>query len=323
VPDENHAPVAVDDVASGTAGQAVLIDVLANDGDADADDTLSVAIATEPSHGTAVPTGGRIAYTAPANFSGVDTFTYSLSDGRGGVATGTVRVVVGSNAVLPDPADPQRTVLVTGATAASDKIIYANDNRGGILVMVNGKKQGVYHPTGRIILSAGAGNDVVKLKKVMVPVFFDGGAGNDTITGTAFNDVLVGGDGDDRITGGGGRDILIGGAGADRLAGGAGDDVLVGDDTLYAPDTDAGRAALQDSLRVWASDATYDARVAQLAAGVGTQGARLSADTITPDAARDTVVGDAGRDLLFAVIDPASQQDLVKGRKRDETVVEV
>jgi Ca2+-binding RTX toxin-like protein len=157
----------------------------------------------------------------------------------------------------------------------------------------------------------------------MVPVFFDGGAGNDTITGTAFNDVLVGGDGNDHITGGGGRDILIGGAGADRLAGGTGDDILIGDDTVYAPDTDAGRAALQDFLRAWASDAGYDARVAPLAAGVGTQGARLAADTITPDAARDTLTSDAGRDLLFAVLDPASQQDLVKGRKRDEMVVEV
>jgi Ca2+-binding RTX toxin-like protein len=155
-------------------------------------------------------------------------------------------------------------------------------------------------------------------------VFYNGGDGNDTLVGTRFADVLVGGLGDDRITGGAGRDILIGGGGADRLAGGADDDVLIGGATLYSPDADVRRRALQDLLAAWASGAAdYLTRAAQLAAGVGSPAARLASDTITRDGVRDTLTSDAGRDLLFAVFDPAAQPDVVKGRKKDETVVAV
>jgi Ca2+-binding RTX toxin-like protein len=319
----NAAPVAVNDIASGTAGPAVLIDVLANDSDSDADDALSIMLATAPTHGSAVVTGGVIAYTAPVGFSGTETFTYTLSDGKGGTATGTVQVVIGASAVLTDPADPQRTVLITGTTAASDKISYASDKLGGILVTINGKKQGVYHPTGRIIVSTGAGDDKVTLKKVNVPIYFNGGAGNDTITGTLFNDILIGGDGNDRITGGAGRDILIGGDGADRLVGGTDDDMLIGGDTIYDPDTDAGRASLQDFLGVWTSGADYASRVAQLAAGVGSSSAALNGETVTRDAAKDMLTSDTGRDLIFAVLDAGAQSDSVKGLRPDETLTAI
>jgi len=68
----------------------------------------------------------------------------------------------------------------------------------------------------------GDGNDIgVALKAV----FFDGGAGNDTLVGSRENDVLFGGEGADRLFGGDGNDtlyadvndIVFGDAGADRF----------------------------------------------------------------------------------------------------------
>jgi Ca2+-binding RTX toxin-like protein len=69
-----------------------------------------------------------------------------------------------------------------------------------------------------------------------VAVTFDGGAGNDTLTGSNLADTLNGGDGDDVLYGLGGNDTLNGGAGNDILHGGDGNDTLdggAGNDTLY------------------------------------------------------------------------------------------
>jgi Ca2+-binding RTX toxin-like protein len=62
-----------------------------------------------------------------------------------------------------------------------------------------------------------------------------GGSGNDTLTGTAGNDLLNGGNGNDSLIGNAGNDTLIGDNGTDFLVGSAGNDLLNGDngsDTL-------------------------------------------------------------------------------------------
>ncbi|MBC2934643.1 hypothetical protein H7342_16690 [Nocardioides sp. zg-1228] len=51
-----------------------------------------------------------------------------------------------------------------------------------------------------------------------------GGAGDDEIIGTAYDDVLRGGPGRDDIRGQGGDDLLLGGPGRDRADGGQGRD---------------------------------------------------------------------------------------------------
>jgi hypothetical protein len=79
-----------DDVVIGST-QPVLIDVLANDSDPDAD-PLSIIAVTAPGFGSAVVSGGSILYTPGGNFPGVDTFSYTISDGRGGTDTAVVTV---------------------------------------------------------------------------------------------------------------------------------------------------------------------------------------------------------------------------------------
>jgi Ca2+-binding RTX toxin-like protein len=63
-------------------------------------------------------------------------------------------------------------------------------------------------------------------------VTVDGGAGNDTITGTKNADKLNGGAGNDVIHGGSGNDTVTGDAGADKLFGDAGNDMLFSKDSI-------------------------------------------------------------------------------------------
>ncbi len=93
--EENQMPVAVDDTATTPEGVAVEIPVLANDTDADGD-ALVVSVVGSPAHGSAVIAGGgtTVLYTPASGFVGTDSFTYTVSDGKGGEATGTVTVEV-------------------------------------------------------------------------------------------------------------------------------------------------------------------------------------------------------------------------------------
>ena len=91
----NHAPVAVDDSATVRQTNAARIDVLDNDSDPDAGDTVHVISSTQPAHGhldsTEVDT---FDYTPNAGFIGPDEFTYTIADDDGLTATATVQINV-------------------------------------------------------------------------------------------------------------------------------------------------------------------------------------------------------------------------------------
>jgi large repetitive protein len=99
----NDAPNAQPDSATTTKNAAVNIAVLANDVDAvlanDVDidgDQLTVLSVTSPANGTVSITGNvsGINYKPRSGFSGIDSFTYTVTDGRGGTSTATVTVDV-------------------------------------------------------------------------------------------------------------------------------------------------------------------------------------------------------------------------------------
>lgn len=58
--------------------------------------TLSVNSVTQPAHGTvAIATGGgSVTYTPTTNFTGADSFTYTVQDGKGSTSTATVSLTV-------------------------------------------------------------------------------------------------------------------------------------------------------------------------------------------------------------------------------------
>jgi hypothetical protein len=94
----NRFPVAVDDSAVTEVDHPVTINVIANDSDPEGD-PLSLKSVGWPSHGRRQYNGnGTITYTPEAGFVGVDTFTYVLRDGNGGLAQGTVTVTVDGDA---------------------------------------------------------------------------------------------------------------------------------------------------------------------------------------------------------------------------------
>ena len=75
------------------------------------------------------------------------------------------------------------------------------------------------------------GDDIVTISpEVMIPVWIDGGEGNDQLTAGGGRAVLRGGPGNDVLIGGPGDDHLIGGPGDDRIFGGDGNDLLEGND---------------------------------------------------------------------------------------------
>jgi VCBS repeat-containing protein len=96
----NDVPVANVDNAAINEDTELTGNVLTNDLDADGD-LLTASIASSPAHGDLIfNVDGSYTYTPAANFFGVDSFSYTVDDGQGGVATGTVSMVV---APINDP----------------------------------------------------------------------------------------------------------------------------------------------------------------------------------------------------------------------------
>jgi hypothetical protein len=126
VPD---APVAVDDTATTSEDTPVTINVVANDTDGDGD-TLTApnaSIMGNPPGPLATLTingDGTITYTPVANFSGTDTFRYTVSDSTGrwdfGEVTVTITAVNDAPDAVNDSASTNEDAAVTIAVRAND-----------------------------------------------------------------------------------------------------------------------------------------------------------------------------------------------------------
>ncbi len=90
----NTIPEAIEDYSVvGKNSEKNQIDVLANDIYND-DDSLSITETTTPSHGSVEINGSYVIYSPSADFSGVDTFEYTIDDGSGGTNTAQIHVIV-------------------------------------------------------------------------------------------------------------------------------------------------------------------------------------------------------------------------------------
>ncbi|NOU60845.1 Ig-like domain-containing protein [Marinifilum caeruleilacunae] len=114
------APVAVDDNTSTNEDTAVTIDVLANDSDIDGNQTIdkaSVLIKTGPSNGSLSQNfvTGEVTYTPNNNYTGADSFTYTIKDNSGAesnIATVSINVTVDN--------DPPVALCKSGVTIYLD-----------------------------------------------------------------------------------------------------------------------------------------------------------------------------------------------------------
>lgn len=98
----NDAPLAINDLADTALDSSITIDVLANDSDVDAGDTLdgsTLALTGTASNGLATVESGQVLYTPNVGFSGIDSFRYRVRDDNGAFSNeATVRInVTGAN----------------------------------------------------------------------------------------------------------------------------------------------------------------------------------------------------------------------------------
>lgn len=113
--------------------------VLSNDQDADAQDVLSVAGVTQPSHGTAFNQGSYVVYEPEPDYCDEftpDSFTYTVSDGNGGSDTATVFVTVScapdSPVAVDDPVSVVEDESVTIDVASNDIDVDGDLNPGSV-----------------------------------------------------------------------------------------------------------------------------------------------------------------------------------------------
>lgn len=100
----NRGPGAVNDAYTIECNAASTFNVLANDSDPDGD-ALTITSVSSPGKGTAVITAGRVVYTPAAStcVGAVDSFTYSIADGKGGTSTATVAITVNAAPIIVPP----------------------------------------------------------------------------------------------------------------------------------------------------------------------------------------------------------------------------
>ena len=209
---------------------------------------LTYAVVDGPDHGTLSGTAPDLTYTPAADYSGTDSFTYTVSDGVTTSAPATVSITV-------TPVDDAPVLAIdygqcVGSTSASIPLTLTDVDGGpyAALTATSANQQVVPDrylsvtgtSSGRTLVvktvRANPGTAVITLtatsgaaSSTLLITVRQGGSGNDTITGGDGTDVLFGQGGRDTLNGGAGNDIICGAAGNDIVNGGDGNDVVSGD----------------------------------------------------------------------------------------------
>ncbi|MHB1063907.1 MAG: Ig-like domain-containing protein, partial [Georgenia sp.] len=127
-PGINRAPLPLPDTLEVRPGRTVEVDVLANDSDPDGD-LLSLEDVTGPADGVGVAVADGVVQLTIDGQSGTSTVVYTVGDGRGETATGTLRVEVSAEAPLRPPTardDLVAPAQIVGAAAVTVPVL-AND----------------------------------------------------------------------------------------------------------------------------------------------------------------------------------------------------
>ncbi|MDD3646848.1 MAG: Ig-like domain-containing protein [Candidatus Gracilibacteria bacterium] len=96
----SEKPIAFDDTLTTSMNISRRIDPRINDLDRNGD-MLNITNVSTPLYGRVNFDDVSILYTPNLNYTGTDSFTYTIEDGNGGTDTGTVFVTVGSTGVVP------------------------------------------------------------------------------------------------------------------------------------------------------------------------------------------------------------------------------
>ena len=139
----NDPPIASDDTGPGytTPEDTPLTtpDLTVNDTDVDHGvDPVSVSLVTGPSNGAVIDNGdGTVTYTPNPDWSGTDTFTYTIADPDGAISnTATVTVVVTAVNDAPVAGNDLLTVDMGAAGTTADVRLNDTDTEAGPLTVV-------------------------------------------------------------------------------------------------------------------------------------------------------------------------------------------
>jgi len=208
--------------------------------------------------------------------------------------------------------DDKVTMTVVSASAETNNIILAGAGNDTIIV------KGAGSAADNIVKVYGeAGDDKIDASALGTgakEIILDGGAGNDTIIGSALVDTINGGAGDDIINGGDGADKITLGTGNDTViidSNEGGDiisDAVIGEDTIILRGAANNTAALNvAALTVTAGD---------YAAKLGTNHAFTLKDSTATDLSNLVQFGDAT--TAYAI---TATQDFTAGSKNDVVTV--
>lgn len=135
----NDAPVPRGDLSRSTDEDAALTisraTLTANFTDADGD-ALTITGVGDPEHGTVtVEADGSFMYRPDANYHGVDSFTYTVSDGHGGSSTASVTIAIAS---IPDApvANPDSVTTDAGSDTTIDLLFNDTDGDDDALIAI-------------------------------------------------------------------------------------------------------------------------------------------------------------------------------------------
>ncbi|MBH8554919.1 cadherin-like domain-containing protein [Nostocaceae cyanobacterium CENA357] len=368
----NQAPIAVDDAFSTNEDKVFNGNVLvANPTTADSDSNNDTLTVTQV-NGNPAAVGNQIKLTSGAlltlNSNGIfaynpngqfqslgvgatasNSFTYTISDGKGGTDTATVNFTINGVNDPPVAGDDSASANQNTPLTLLAADLLANDtdvnsetlNITGVSNALNGSvalnNNGdiVFTPTTSFTgnskfdytINDGNGGTDTGLVTVAVGANFKGTNNDDNLNGTPGNDIIdglngqdtiLGNAGNDNLTGNTGSDLLFGGIGSDRLIGGDGQDILAGNagnDNLQGDNGDDHLFGDNGQDRL-----TGDAGNDDLAGGNGDDllfggigSDRLiggdGQDTLAGNAGNDNLQGNNGDDLLFG----ANGNDLLFG----------
>ena len=154
---------------------------------------------------------------------------------------------------------------------------------------------------------------------VAVEIYSDGG--NDSISGSALNDIIWSGSGNDTVSGGTGNDVVVADIGTDTVLGGEGDDSLYAD----AGDVVNGGAGFDALYITGGAGMTLNMAAAGLEWAVDFAGGNdifegslaITALEIYAAGGQDSVTGGSGADFLWG----GAGNDIVTGNAGNDTLV--
>ncbi|MEM9734883.1 MAG: Ig-like domain-containing protein, partial [Pseudomonadota bacterium] len=178
------------DESNGDFGETQVIDVLANDTDAEGDDQTIIE-ATDGANGTVAIVDGKVEYTPNDGFSGQDTFTYTIQDENGATDTASVTVNVGDQPIAIIAGNLSNDVDFDDTEAGN---IFGFENQTVRLLDENGNvlQETTTGPLGEYSFTTVEGNYIVEFPEIDGFIFADKDVGGDP---TVDSDPIPGNDG--------------------------------------------------------------------------------------------------------------------------------